>query len=80
MDITITKATCKNDAHCSSTVVFLMQWLYRIAQNFLGSKFLQVAIFEGFIEIIHCTCTLHTQFAMGVAYKPGQFTSNGDRI
>ena len=35
---------------------------YHIALNFRGSKFLRIAIFEHFVEIIpqiHCTCILH---------------------
>ena len=44
--------------------------------NFQGSKFSQTVIFDDFVEKIsqiHCMCMVHTEYTMGIAYKPDRF-------
>ena len=36
-----------------------------------GSNFLQIVIFDNFVERVCCACTLYMYYTMGVAYKPG---------
>ena len=53
--------------HCCNVLRVTMEKYYHIALNFRGSKFLQMAVFEDFVEIIsriHCLNNAHTTHIM----------------